>query len=178
VIDTNPLCSYIPPLFGYWTHEGPYMTAQREWLRRGLAESKARWKFVCSHHPYINNGPHGNAGSYDGVPLFPYANGTYVKQWFEQDVCGRAQVILSGHDHSQQVLAPTVASKGTQQIITGAAAKTVGGQSKITNVARYQNFSDLGFMVLDVAPSGLGLRVYTVDTATATPTLAYRQNLG
>lgn len=89
VLDLNPRCAYIPPLLGYWAENGSYMTEQRTWLRNGLASSKARWKFVCNHFPYIGNGPHGNAGSYDGIPLPPHANGTFVKQLFEEEVLGR-----------------------------------------------------------------------------------------
>ena len=177
VIDTNPLCSYVPALLGRWSAEGPYMTEQKAWLRRALAASTARWKIVCSHHPYLNNGPHGDAGAYDGVPLLPHVNGTFVKQWFEADICGRAYVLLAGHDHSQQILAPTAASKGSWQVISGAAGKSVDGRSHATNEAHYQDFTNSGFMVLDVTGDSAGLRVYTVDVATAEPTLAYRHDL-
>lgn len=46
-----------------------------------------------------------------------------------------------------------------------------------TYVARYQDFSKVGFMVLDIRPSSVGVRVYTVDIATAVATLAYRRRL-
>lgn len=177
VLDLNPLCAYIPPLLGYWAENGPYMTEQRNWLRNGLASSKAQWKVVGNHFPYIGNGPHGNAGAYDGIPLLPHANGTFVKQLFEQEILGRAQFLLAGHDHSQQVLAPTAATKGAYQIVSGAASKSVGGQSRITNPALYQDFSNYGFMVLDITPAAFSVRAYTVDLATATPTLAYQRQL-
>jgi len=43
-----------------------------------LPASAAKWKIVFGHHPYRSNGRHGNAGSYDGVPLVPIANGAGV----------------------------------------------------------------------------------------------------
>ena len=178
VLDLNPLCAYIPQLLGYWAPNGQYMMDQRKWLRDSLSASSARWKFVCNHFPYIANGPHGNAGAYDGVPgLLPHANGTFVKELFDQEVRGRAQFFLAGHDHSQQVLAPTAATGGAHQIVSGAAAKTVGGQSRITNPALYQNFSSLGFMVLDLSPAAVSVRVYSVDIGSATASLAFQQRL-
>lgn len=176
VLDLNPLCAYIPQLLGYWAPNGPYMTAQREWLRRRLSTSKARWKVVCNHFPYLSNGSHGNAGSYDGVPFFlPHANGTYVKELFEQDILGRAQFILCGHDHSQQLLKPSTATKGTIPIVSGAAGKTSGGGG--TNPAYFQQFDALGFTVLDISASTVSARVYSVDPSTSRATLAYRRTL-
>ncbi|MFH5211582.1 metallophosphoesterase [Antrihabitans sp. NCIMB 15449] len=178
VLDLNPLCSYIPQILNYWAPNGPYMTGQREWLRQSLASSPAKWKITCNHFPYIANGPHGNAGAYDGVPaLLPHANGTYAKEFFDQEVLGRVPILLAGHDHSQQVLTPTAATKGAYQIVSGAAAKSVGGQSRITNPALHQDFSNLGFMVLDISPSSVAVRVYTVDIPSATARLAFQQLL-
>lgn len=177
VLDLNPLCSYIPQFLPYWADNGPYMNEQRAWLRNGLDSSSATWKFVCNHFPYIGNGPHGNAGSYDGIPLVSQANGTFLKQFFDDIVLGRAQFMLAGHDHSMQILPPTVATRGTQQVVCGAASKTVGGVSRITNPSSYQNFTSLGFMVLDISPTSVEIRVYTVDVPTATPMLAHQQVL-
>ncbi len=176
VLDLNPLAAYIPQLLGYWAPNGPYMTEQRTWLRGALAKSTAKWKFVCNHYPYLNNGPHGVAGAYDGVPL-PHANGTWVKEFFDTEVLGRAQFLLAGHDHSQQVFEPLPALKGSRQLVCGAAGKSVGGRSVVTNPALYQDFSNMGFMVLDISPSAVGLRVYTVDLDKQTPHLAYERKL-
>jgi tartrate-resistant acid phosphatase type 5 len=176
VLDLNPLAAYIPALLGYWSPTGQYITEQRAWLRRALSTSTAKWKFVCNHFPYLNNGPHGSAGAYDGVPqAIPHANGTFIKEFFESEVLGRAQFALAGHDHSQQVLAPAAAARGTNLLISGAAAKTVGGKSHSVTPALYQDFASLGFMVLNVSPARIGLRAYTVDVPTATAKLAYRQ---
>lgn len=176
VLDLNPLCAYIPQLLGEWTPYGPYMNAQRAWLKQRLAASTAKWKVVCNHFPYLSNGPHGNAGAYDGVPtLFPHANGSYVKELFDEYVLGRAQFMLCGHDHSQQLLKPSTATKGTIPIVCGSAGKTSAGGG--SNPAYFERFDTLGFTVLDISRSSVGARVYTVDPSTARATLAYRRTL-
>ncbi|MFO7193004.1 MULTISPECIES: metallophosphoesterase [Thermocrispum] len=176
VLDLNPLTAYLPKLL-YWAPYGPYMRKQREWLKQRLATSRAKWKFVCNHYPYLSNGSHGNAGAYDGVPpLLPHANGAYVKKFFEDLVLGRAQFMLAGHDHTLQVLKPTPATKGTIQLVSGAAGKT-SGHGGGDNPAYFQRFDTLGFMLLDITSSSVGVRVYTVDPATQRAELAYQRQL-
>ncbi|WP_028479754.1 metallophosphoesterase [Nocardia sp. CNY236] len=182
VLDVNPLAAYLPPIFSpYWAADGQFMNEQRAWLDRALAESTATWKIACTHHPYSSNGPHGDAGHYDGVPIAPI-NGVHVKSFIEDHVAGRCQFILSGHDHSLQVLEPTTASKGTRQIVSGAAAKTVGSEARNTedasNTALYENYHELGFMVLDLTANAVDLRVHTVDLANGTSTEAFARRLG
>jgi hypothetical protein len=93
-----------------------------------LPASTARWKVVFAHHPYLSNGEHGNAGSYDGLPFVPIANGAGVKSFIEDRVCGRADLYVTGHDHSLQWLEATCTRAGsavkTQLIVSGAGAKT------------------------------------------------------
>lgn len=174
-LDTNPVASYVMQTDPYYYWNGPYMRAQRDWLVRGLASSPARWKIVMTHHPYRNNGPHGNAGAYDGITLGDYTSGIHLKELFEEVVCGRAQFILSGHDHSSQVLtgAATPASRGTEQIVCGASGKSVGGDSNITNPYHWQEFSSHGFMVMTIRPQHVAVEAYLVDVGTATARLAY-----
>lgn len=183
VLDLNPIAAYIPPLLSpYWSPDGEYMNEQRAWLDRALAESTATWKIVCTHHPYLNNGPHGDAGNYEGLPIEPI-NGVHVKRFFEDHVVGRAHVILSGHDHTLQVLEPTPASKGTRQIISGAAAKTVSHEPKLTpdgagHPALFENYHELGFMVLDLTADSAELGVHTVDLASGAAAEVFRRRLG
>ncbi|MET9489074.1 metallophosphoesterase [Nocardia sp. NPDC006630] len=181
VLDLNPIAAYLPPLFApYWAADGQFMTEQAAWLDRALDESTAKWKIVCTHHPYLSNGSHGNAGQYEGLNISPI-DGTHVKDFFEAHVLGRAQFLLSGHDHCLQVLEPTVATRGTRQIGSGAAAKTNSG-AHATDPARitpslYENFTDLGFMILNLTQSSADLTVYTVDPSTAQPTNAFQRRL-
>lgn len=180
VLDLNPIAAYLPPLFApYWAADGQFMTEQAAWLDRALAESTAKWKIVLTHHPYINNGSHGNAGNYEGLNIEPI-NGIHVKRFFEEHVLGRCQFVLSGHDHSLQVLDPTVDCKGTRQIISGAAAKSVHGDlanNQAPNPALYENYEDLGFMVLDLDANAANLEVVTVDLANGESTSTFQRRL-
>lgn len=94
---------------------------QLSWIQEHLATSSARWKFGYGHHPYISNGPHGNAGEYDGWDEMPISNGDGVKEFMDSTVCGQLDVYFCGHDHSMQWLESTC---GTEFIVSGAAAKT------------------------------------------------------
>ncbi|MFJ9848331.1 metallophosphoesterase [Streptomyces sp. NPDC101150] len=173
-IDTIPWSSYVAQLDPYFHWDGPYMREQRAWLDGALRASRARWKVVIGHHPYLNNGKHGSAGSYDGFKIGNYTSGVHLKDMYEKVVCGRADLILSGHDHTLQVLEPTARTGGTRQVVCGASAKTEDGKAHFANPAAWQNFSDHGFMVLKVAQARLTIDVYTVDVATRTATLAHR----
>ncbi|MCF8608738.1 metallophosphoesterase [Gordonia sp. HY285] len=164
VLDLNPLAAYIPPFLSpEWEPGGRYMTRQARWLDEALAASTAPWKFVCTHHPYANNGPHGPAGDYDGLPA-PLSGGA-AKTFFERHVAGRAQFLMSGHDHSQQVLENVAGLRGTRQIVSGAAGKTVNKASSKRFRARYENLRDRGFMTLDITPSTVGLTAYEVSAS-------------
>ncbi|MFT3660312.1 MAG: metallophosphoesterase [Gordonia sp. (in: high G+C Gram-positive bacteria)] len=161
VLDVNPLAAYIPPFLSpEWEPGGRYMTRQADWLDRALRASTAPWKFVCTHHPYANNGPHGPAGDFDGLPA--PLDGQALKEFFEKHVAGRAQFLLSGHDHSQQVIDVVPGLKGTRQIVSGAAAKTVHSQSGNRFRAKYENYTDRGFMTMEIEPSSLTLKAYQV----------------
>lgn len=95
---------------------------QKAWLQAGVAGSTATWKIAFGHHPYISNGDHGNAGSYENleaIPL-PFVTGEKVKEFMEDAVCGKIDVYICGHDHSLQWLE---AKCGTEFIISGAGSK-------------------------------------------------------
>lgn len=180
VLDLNPLAAYIPPILSpYWSVDGEYMTEQRAWLDRAIAESPARWKIACTHHPFLSNGSHGNAGRYEGLDIEPL-NGVHVRRFFEDHVLGLCQFVLSGHDHCLQVLEPTTASKGTRQIVSGAASKTGGSWSPDASddtPALFQTFHQLGFMVMEFDASGVDLRVLTVDPGTGAAAEEFRRKL-
>lgn len=173
-IDTIPWSSYVAQLDPHYRWDGPYMREQRSWLEGALRASRARWKVVIGHHPYLNNGKHGSAGSYDGFEIGNYTSGVHLKDMYEKVVCGRADLILSGHDHTLQILEPTARTGGTRQVVCGASAKTEDGTAHFPNPAAWQNFSDHGFMVLKVSGAGLTIDAYTVDVATRKATLRHR----
>ncbi|MFC8128894.1 metallophosphoesterase [Streptomyces sp. NPDC057302] len=172
-LDTNPVASTVAQTSPHYRWDGPYMRAQRQWLDAALAASRARWKVVLGHHPYLNNGKHGSAGSYDGFVIGHYTSGIHLKELYEQVVCGRADLILSGHDHTLQVLEPTPRTAGTRQIVCGAAAKSGDGRAHFGHPAAWQNFSDVGFMVLKVSGRAMTVDTYTVDVPTRIARLAH-----
>jgi len=96
---------------------------QKNWLINGVAASQATWKIAFGHHPYISNGDHGNAGSYENleaIPL-PFVTGESVKEFMEDAVCGKIDIYLSGHDHNLQWLEPKC---GTEFIVSGGGSKS------------------------------------------------------
>lgn len=95
---------------------------QLEWLRERAPASTATWKVAYGHHPYLSNGTHGDAGSYDGNPASPIGDGTYVKEFLDDAVCGTMDLYLCGHDHSRQWLAESCG--GTELVVSGAGART------------------------------------------------------
>jgi tartrate-resistant acid phosphatase type 5 len=117
-------------------------SAQKTDVTAWLAASKAEWKIAVGHHPYKSNGPHGNAGKYDGIPIAP-VSGSGVKSFLENVVCGKVDLYLCGHDHSQQWL--NESCKGTELAVSGAGAKAT--ELKGTNPSLFQSI-ELGFLYI------------------------------
>jgi predicted phosphodiesterase len=93
-----------------------------------LPASTAEWKIVFAHHPLKSNGAHGNAGNYDGMSFVPIANGAGVKRFVEDEVCGRADFYMTGHDHHLEYPDATCTRVGSKVqtlfIISGGGAAT------------------------------------------------------
>lgn len=92
---------------------------QTTWIDGAVAGLNTTWKIAMGHHGYLSNGPHGNAGSYDGRAGVPGQSGDYAKQFFEAHVCDKADLYLFGHDHDLQWLDPVAACGKTQFIGSG-----------------------------------------------------------
>lgn len=135
---TNP--QYILPALHYAFEEGPVnflaldtnlimwnyddaMGKQGDFVTTVLAGATQPWRIAMAHHPYLSNGTHGNAGEYDGVPWVPIANGAHVKEFVEENLCGKIDLYLAGHDHSRQIL-PGTESCPMTLVVSGAGAKT------------------------------------------------------
>jgi hypothetical protein len=86
--------------------------AEEAWIPGAVAGISTTWTLAIGHHPYLSNGPHGNAGEFDGRA----GEGIEFKDFFDAYVCGTADVYLSGHDHTLQWLEP---SCGTQFLVAG-----------------------------------------------------------
>jgi predicted phosphodiesterase len=160
VIDSNTLMFY-----GIATPPVDVTYGQQEaWIDPVMAASDAPWKIVLAHHPYVSNGNHGNAGRYEennpelpfgwedvlpeGVP-YPYS-GAYVQEFYETHVCGKADVILTGHDHNLQWLMPVARCGATEFIVSGAASKTHGLPSPERNEVFFQQGDTLGFWWIEI----------------------------
>jgi hypothetical protein len=93
--------------------------AQTDWIDGAVSASKAPWKISLGHHSYLSNGPHGNAGSFDGRSNAPGLSGDYVKGFYEDHLCGKVQLILAGHDHDLEWLQPVATCGNTETIVSG-----------------------------------------------------------
>jgi hypothetical protein len=130
---------------------------QRAWWPEALADvDGAEWVFAFGHHPYRSNGTHGDAGNYDAPELFGIPipnpitelNGTAVKSFFDELVCGNVDVYLCGHDHSRQWLDTPDALCGAELLVIGTGAEFTEIQG--TNPVHYQDASEGGFLYVEI----------------------------
>lgn len=125
---------------------------QRGWLPDALTEhADATWKIALGHHPYLSNGNHGNAGEYNGIegldiPIpIDEINGIEVKTFFDDQVCGKVDLYLSGHDHNRQWLDEPERCPGTELVVSGASGKLKAFKDAEDNATRWQDDTELGF---------------------------------
>lgn len=123
---------------------------QRREVRGFLAASKAPWKIAFGHHPYRSNGPHGNAGTYEGAAGVAIWSGDGVKSYLDEEVCGKVDLYLAGHDHSLQWLSEPC--RGTELIVSGAGS----GPTSLpgSNPTHFQSL-EFGFVYLVVQARSL-----------------------
>ncbi|CAA0122006.1 Uncharacterised protein [BD1-7 clade bacterium] len=164
-LDSNPMNSAPDINPDYEINQ--YKKMHGEWLDQSLTSSKAPWKIAYTHHPYISNGDHGNAGNYDGLlplgPLTARIGGEIYRKWFEQHVCNKVDIFFAGHDHDMQILHSVPECGKTFFVISGAAAKTRELKDEERNVAYYQLGKATGFILAEIKGNNIDLRVYTVD---------------
>ncbi len=131
---------------------------QAAWLPGALADvAGKRWVFAAGHHPYLSNGAHGNAGSYDAPELggitvpnpLPIQNGAALKSFFDDNICGISQVYFAGHDHTRQWIDEPTALCGTELIVSGAGSQVTPLQDR-GNQTFYEDASEVGFMYVVV----------------------------
>ncbi|ACO45485.1 metallophosphoesterase [Deinococcus deserti] len=172
-VDTAPLAAYLPGVRVNERPGGVWDRAQRAWLSEALTRSGARWKLVLGHHPLFSNGRHGNAGTYDNLPL-TFQRGGAVRELYRV-ACSRADLLLAGHEHALQLFAPQPECPGTWTVVSGAAGKAYGGRVG-TRLAAFETYKVPGFVWLDVRPDTLTVRFYTVPE-TGVTTLVHTQTL-
>ena len=69
-----------------------------------------------------------------------------MKDFFDDSVCGKIDVYISGHDHNRQWLEPTC---GTEYIVSGTAAKNTDLEPKGTPTF-YENDKNGGFLLVEL----------------------------
>lgn len=119
---------------------------QLGWLVDTLADhAEASWVVAFGHHPRWSNGPHGNAGTYEGWWGVPFMSGVAVERLLEP-LEGRAQLYLAGHDHTRQI----IERDGFVQVVSGAAASV----TRIVDRGNDPTFASAtpGFAWVDVRP--------------------------
>lgn len=126
-----------------------------------LAKAKHKWFFVTGHHPYISNDEYGNAGKYKdkNSMLFkmPIFSGIRIKEFVEQNICGKADIYFCGHDHSLQVLDGNIKNCPTLMIVSGAGA-SASHLMKSRNPILFQG-STLGFFHLQTDTEKVQIKV-------------------
>jgi tartrate-resistant acid phosphatase type 5 len=131
-----------------------------------ITASTSPWKIAIGHHPYKSNGPHGNAGNYDRLPL-PPVNGKGVKDFLEANVCSKVDLYLSGHDHSMQWLTDKCGT--TTLAVSGAGAEVTSLTAR--NAVAYES-TERGFMYFTVTDKKLTAEIISeAGTVLSTQTM-------
>lgn len=143
-LDSNPLAALSDLNHKYW--QLPYKKKHAKWFDEKIKTTLGKWKIAFAHHPYMSNGRHGNAGLYDYVAGL----GSVYKDFLEQEVCNRVDVIIAGHDHDMQWLRPVQPCGKTFHIVSGAGAKTRSFSNPDRNQSYWQADETLGFFYIEI----------------------------
>ncbi len=132
---------------------------QGAWLDAVLGGATEPWRVAFGHHPLRSNGRHGDAGRYEGHDWLPIASGASVAAFFDDHLCGRVDLYLSGHDHNRQWLEPAC---GIELVVSGAAAKTTAlvGRGAPT---RFEEDTRAGFAWIELRGDALTGEFYDQD---------------
>ena len=176
-LDSNPFMTVFELDMEYWVW---YEWKQGKWARDALASSNATWKIAYAHHPYLSNGLHGNAGNYEGVPVLElftarFSGETY-RRWLVDNICGKVDLYVSGHDHDLQLLHSIPECGNTIIMVSGAGAKTRSLEAGATrNPYWYQQGDTLGFSIGEINGNNLTLTFYTVNPSDGKASIAHQQ---
>jgi tartrate-resistant acid phosphatase type 5 len=142
-------------------------------IPKWLSKAKAPWRLVFGHHTWVSNGPHGNAGSYGAAAgsIFDsgdFFDGSVLQRVLDTDVCGHADVYLSGHDHNLQDMGDHC---GVQVLVSGAGAcdKDASGDHPCSgfpgkNSSKFQS-AEPGFILFEATAKSLTFRYYNAAGA-------------
>jgi hypothetical protein len=135
---------------------GGAIAAQRQWLDRALAASRARWKVVYSHHPIYSNGHHA-----DSSGTLPRVRDHLLPLLRKH----RVDVYLAGHEHDLEVLEP---EDGIHFFVSGAAGRHLR-RLDTSRCRVWGTGQAYGFTVLEADPTGLSLKVSFVGSGREKP---------
>lgn len=132
----------------------------RQDLPAWAAASTAPWRIAFGHHPYRSNGPHGNAGAYDGVAIEGLVgSGTEIRDFMDEHIVGHFDAYLCGHDHSLQDLGT---HGGTEILVSGGGASHTDLEGE--NPAEWQA-DRRGFLLVEADASALSFTFVVVPDA-------------
>lgn len=120
---------------------------QKAWISGAGIDAGAEWNIVFAHHPYISNGAHGNAGNYEGIVWPDIISGGDVKDFVEEEMCGKVDIYFTGHDHTRQWLEPQC---GVEFIVSGAASKVTQFAHRDDNPTYWEDDQEEGFMWVEI----------------------------
>lgn len=169
-LDSNPLASLSDFNKYYW--QLPYKKEQAKWFDDTIKSTLGKWKIAFAHHPYVSNGSHGNAGLYDYVAGL---GGAY-KNFLEQEVCNRVDVIIAGHDHDMQWLKPVPGCGKTFHMVSGAGAKSRSFSNPERNQSYWQKDEALGFFYIEIVGDEFRATAYLLN-ADGVHYIAHQQTL-
>ncbi|MBX6341588.1 MAG: metallophosphoesterase, partial [Thermomicrobiaceae bacterium] len=119
---------------------------QEEWLRADLAAHPTRCTLAYWHHPRFSSGQHGNNEQVDALWQDLYRAG--------------AEIVLAGHDHDYERLAPMDAqgnrddARGIREFVVGTGGKNHYGFERILPTSEVRNADAFGVLTLTLHPTG------------------------
>lgn len=122
-----------------------------------LAKKKNKTVLVFGHHNYLGNGTHGNAGMYEGLKKPDHISGKTIKTFVEKNICSKAAVYISGHEHLLSLYEPPFADCNTYFLISGSGSDS----DKIQNNNSFIfNSNRSGFFVMSIDENKISVFAY------------------
>ncbi len=121
---------------------------QERWLRADLATHPARCTLAFSHHPRYSSGSHGDTDALDAL----------FRALYEAN----ADVMLSGHDHFYERLAPSNADdrgddvRGIRQFVVGTGGRNHSGDGVVDSQSEVRNSDSFGVLELTLSQGRYG----------------------
>ncbi len=148
---TAPLNTPNPLLEIFVLNSNQFDTDSEQWLKVALEKSKAPWKMLAFHHPILNTG--------DKHPP------DQMKMWprLKPIVCGKIDLILSGHEHIFAHLRPQPNDCHYDQIIIGTGGKELYGITTTSaNTLKLNADAHFGLGWFEVSTKKMDLKFFKV----------------